>query len=134
VAKTFALEVITPERVVASCEVEYVTLPSVEGIYGILADHAPMVGALKAGVVHYRSGGRTEVIAVTGGFFETTPRRTVILADQAELPEEIDVAAAIEERDRQRRILEAGGPPEEMARVRLALERAMARIRAAGQR
>ncbi len=130
-AKTFELEVITPERVVFKSPVQFVLVPSVEGQYGILADHAPMVGLLKAGVVHYRNEGSDGVLALTGGFFVVTPDRTVVLADEAELPEEIDVAAAVAERDRAREIIEAGGDQEEVARAKQALERALARLRAA---
>lgn len=132
-AKPFELEVVTPERIVFKESVEFVTVPTVDGIYGMLADHAPMVGLLKAGVVHYRQAGDLRAMAVTGGFFEVDPRRTVILADQAELPEEIDVAAALAERDRARAVIEAGGDQEEVARAKEALERAMARLRAVGR-
>ncbi len=132
-AQSFHLDVITPERQVVSVPVEFVTLPTVEGFYGILAGHAPMVGSLKAGVVHYRHGGASRVLAVTGGFFEAGPHATVVLADEAELPEEIDVATAIAERDRARAIIEAGGEQEEIVAAKEALERAMARLRAAGK-
>lgn len=130
-AKTFELEVITPERVVLRSPAQFVLVPSADGQYGILADHAPMVGSLRAGVVHYRTEGGVRAVALTGGFFEVTPDRAVILADEAELPEEIDVAAAVAERDRARQIIEAGGDQEEVARAKQALERALARLRAA---
>lgn len=130
-AKTFELEVVTPERVVLKTPVQFVLVPSADGQYGMLADHAPMVGLLKAGVVHYRNEGSTRTLALTGGFFEVTPDRAVVLADEAELPEEIDVAAAVAERDRARQIIEAGGDQEEVARAKQALERALARLRAA---
>lgn len=132
-AQMFQLEVITPERRVVSLPVDFVTLPTVDGIYGILAGHAPMVGALKAGVVHYRNQGASQSLAVTGGFFEAGPHATVVLADEAELPEEIDVAAAMVERDRARAVIESGGDQEAVARAKEALERAMARLRAAGR-
>ncbi len=132
-ARSFHLEVITPERQVVSTAVEFVVLPTVDGFYGILAGHAPMVGSLKAGVVHYRRGHGVEAVAITGGFFEAGPAATVVLADEAERPEEIDVAAAMAERDRAREIIESGGDQEEVARAKEALERALARLRAAGR-
>ncbi len=116
-----------------STAVEFVVLPTVDGFYGILAGHAPMVGSLKAGVVHYRRGHGVEAVAITGGFFEAGPAATVVLADEAERPEEIDVAAAMAERDRAREIIESGGDQEEVARAKEALERALARLRAAGR-
>lgn len=132
-AKAFELELVTPERIVLQETVEFVTVPSTDGIYGMLADHAPMVGLLKPGVVHYRRHGEVGAVAVFGGFFEVEPDRTVIMADHAELPEEIDVAAALAERDRAQAVIEAGGDQEEVVRAREALERALARLRAVGR-
>lgn len=132
-AKQFQLEVVTPERIVFKESVEFVTVPTVDGIYGMLAEHAPMVGLLKPGVVHYRQAGDVRALAISGGFFEVDPRRTVVLADEAELPEEIDVAAAVAERDRAREVIEAGGDQGEVARAKEALERALARLRATGR-
>lgn len=132
-ANTFQLDVITPERHVLSLPVDFVTLPTVEGFYGILSGHAPMVGLLKTGVVHYRHEGTTKALAVSGGFFEAGPEATVVLANEAELPEEIDVAAAVAERDRARALLEAGGDQDEVVAAKKALERAMARLRVAGK-
>lgn len=132
-AGAFELEVITPERVVARSEVEYVSVPAVDGQYGILVNHAPMVGLLKAGVVRYRTGGNTRAIAVTGGFFEVAANRMLVLGDEAELPEEIDVAAVTAEKERARKIIEAGGDQEEVTQARQVLERSLARLRAAGR-
>lgn len=130
-AKTFSLEIITPERVVLEERVRFVLVPSAEGNYGMLADHAPMVGLLKPGVVHYRQGADTKAVAVFGGFFEVSPKRTVVLADDAELPDEVNVEEALAERDRARRVIEAGDDQEEVVRAKEALERAMARLRIA---
>lgn len=130
-ARSFELEVVTPERVVVRATVDFVLLPSSEGQYGILAGHAPMVGLLRAGVVHYRHGRGEGVVAVSGGFFDVAPHRTLVLADEAQLPEEIDVEAALAERERARQRLEEGGTQEEVRQAREALERAVARLRAA---
>ncbi len=130
-ARSFELEVVTPERVVLRETVDFVLVPSSEGLYGMLAGHAPMVGLLRPGVVHYRRGDAEGVVAVSGGFFEVEPERTLILADEAELPEEVDVEAAIAERDRARRLLEEGGDQETVRQAKESLERALARLRAA---
>lgn len=132
-AKSFELEVVTPERTVLKKTVEYVSVPTVDGAYGILADHAPMVGLIKTGVLHFRSAGKTEAIAVMGGFFEVADNRMLVLGDEAETPEEVDVAAALEEQRRAREVIEAGGDQEAVLRARANLERAMARLRVAGK-
>ncbi|MBX6377901.1 MAG: ATP synthase F1 subunit epsilon [Clostridia bacterium] len=126
------LEVITPERTVLRTETDFVILPSVEGFYGVLRGHAPMLGALRAGVVHYRQAGQKKAVAVTGGFFEVASDRTVVLADRAQLPEEIDVAAARAEREELRRLIETGSDQTEVLRARRRLEEVLAQLRAAG--
>ncbi len=132
-ARIFEIQVFTPERTVVRAKAEYVSLPTADGLYGVLGDHAPMVGLLRPGVLHYRGGGESQAVAVMGGFFQVLPSRTVVLADEAELPEEVDVNAALAERDRALAALEAGGEQEEVARAREALERALARLRAVGR-
>lgn len=132
-AKTFELEVVTPERLVMRSSVDYVTIPTVDGFYGILADHAPMVCLLHAGVVHFRKQGESRALAITGGFCEIEPQRAVVLADEAELPEDINVAEALEERNQAREIIEAGGDAAAVAKAKEALQKAMARLRAAGR-
>jgi len=135
VARTFKLEILTSERVLLrDREVEFVLLPARDGYYGVLAGHAPMVGLLKPGVLQYREPGQDKkAVAVLGGFFEVEPERTLVMADEAEFPEEIDVAAALAERERTRAILEGGGNQEEVMRARRAYEKAMARLRTVGQ-
>jgi len=95
-ARTFTLEVVTPERVLfSSDEVVSVTAPGWEGSFGVMALHAPMVVALRTGVVTIKLAGGEEVrIATTGGFFEVADNRAVILCDVAELGREVDVESA----------------------------------------
>ena len=111
--------------------VEYVSLPSVEGLYGILPRHAPMLVALKTGVVHYRQAGERRGVAVRGGFAEVTGRQVVILAEHAELPEDIDVAEAERQREEARALIESGGDQAEIQMARERLEHALARLRVA---
>ena len=83
---TSKLEVVTPQRKILAVEVESVIAPGTEGYLGILPRHAPLLTTLKSGVVYYRKvGGKTERIAVSGGFMEAGPDKVIILADTAEL-------------------------------------------------
>lgn len=125
------LEVVSPERLVLHTPVEYVSLPSIEGLYGILPRHAPMLIALKTGVVHYREGGVKRGVAIRGGFAEVNEHQVVVLAEQAELPEDIDVAEAERQRAEARAIIEAGGDQAEVKLARERLEVALARLRTA---
>ena len=83
-ADTFNLELVSPEKLLLSRPVEMVTIPAWEGEMGILPKHAPMIVALRGGLIKVREGGRdTESLFVAGGFAEITPTRVTILADEA---------------------------------------------------
>ncbi len=132
-AEAFEFQVITPERVVISMETSSLVVPGAEGYLGFLPDHAPMVVLLKPGVVKYKVGSEYRRMAVTGGFMEMANNKAVILADAAELAEEIDVMRARRALERARERLASRQEGIDFARARAALERAVARIRAAGE-
>ncbi len=76
-------EFVSPERVLFSGDVDQVDLPGAEGDMGILAGHAPLVTALRPGIVTIFSGNTREPIIVVGGFAEVSPAGLTILADRA---------------------------------------------------
>ncbi len=76
-------EFVSPERVLFSGDVDQVDLPGAEGDMGILAGHAPLVTALRPGIVTIINGGAREPVVVVGGFAEVSPAGLTILADQA---------------------------------------------------
>ena len=83
-AGTFLLELVSPERLLLSRQVEMATLPSLEGDMGVLAGHSPMIVALRGGVIRVRENGAdTEALFVAGGFAEVAPERCTVLADEA---------------------------------------------------
>lgn len=125
-------EVVTPERKILREEVESVVVPGAEGYLGILPRHTPLLTTLKPGVVHYRTaGGKTERLAVSGGFMEAGPDRAVILADTAELASEIDAERARQARERAEKRLRERPPGLDVARAEAALARSLARLKAA---
>ena len=93
------LEIVTPERRVLDTEVDSVTVPTASGEVGILPSHAPLVSALKPGVLAFTIKGVTDRLAVSGGFLEVNADKVAILADTAETAEEIDIDAARTTRD-----------------------------------
>jgi len=134
-ARTFSVEVLTPERVLfSSDQVVSLTVPAWEGSLGIMAFHAPLVAALRTGVITIKlANGDEERIATTGGFMEVADNRAVILCNIAELDHEIDVERA--RRALQRaldRLRNFQDPNIDRERARKAKERAMARLKAAG--
>ena len=89
------LEILTPERVVVSEEVDIVTAPGVVGEFGVLAHHAPMVAAVKIGPLRYKVDGREQWVAINNGFCEVSQNKITFLVETAEKAEEIDVERAL---------------------------------------
>jgi F-type H+-transporting ATPase subunit epsilon len=79
-----ALEVVSPEKLLLSRDVEMVVIPAAEGDMGVLPNHAPMIVLLRGGTISITEGGRvTDRLFVSGGFAEITPERCTVLADEA---------------------------------------------------
>jgi len=129
-AKTILMEIVTPERIVLQKEVDSLVVPAFEGYLGVLPGHAPLVTGLKAGVVKYTIRGKTSRLALSGGFMEVVDNRAVILADTAERGEEIDLARAQRARERAQQRLKNREAGLDVLRAELALQRALARIKA----
>ena len=132
-ASTIRLELVTPERLLLSEEVDEVILPGYEGEFGVLPEHTQYLAILNIGVLRYRKGSETRRIALGGGFAEVTPARVVVMADTAERSEEIDVERARRARERAEAALkELSLDDETYAKAYAALQRAMVRM-AAGE-
>ena len=88
------LELVTPERIVLSEEVDEVRVPGVLGEFGVLPGHTPLLTSLGTGLLTYFQGGRRQQLVVQNGFVEVLPDRVTLLARIAETAEEIDVVDA----------------------------------------
>ena len=87
-------DLVSPERLLISAEVDQVDVPGSEGDFCVLANHAPLMTALRPGVVTIQSQGRAgEKFFVRGGFAEVTPKGLTILAEEAMPLAELDRAA-----------------------------------------
>lgn len=129
---TFPLELVTPERVLFSEEVQAVQAPGVEGSFGVLAGHAPLLTELKTGLIKLTlTDGTDAYIATSGGFLQVSRQKVLILADSAELSEEIDVERARLAAVEAERLLQVPEGNIDVAEMRQALERARNRIRVA---
>ncbi|SMC00084.1 ATP synthase F1 subcomplex epsilon subunit [Thermanaeromonas toyohensis ToBE] len=131
--RTLRLEVVTPERIVLSTQVDSLILPGALGYLGVLPGHAPLVTHLTPGVVFYRYRGEEKRLAVSGGLVEITGDQVLLLADTAEKAEEIDVERAWRAKERAEQRLKERPPGLDIARAESALKRAIARLKAAGQ-
>ncbi|MGH6673555.1 MAG: F0F1 ATP synthase subunit epsilon [Xanthobacteraceae bacterium] len=90
-------EFVSPERLLFSGDVDQVDLPGAEGDMGIFAQHAPLVTALRPGIVTVYVGSACESIVVIGGFAEVSPAGLTILADRAMPRESFDTAMLVSE-------------------------------------
>ena len=131
-------ELATPTRMLISADVDEVVAPGTEGYFGVWPGHAPFLTTLGSGEVCYKTGRDEKCLAVSGGFAEVTGERVIILAETAELPEEIDVARAQRAKERAELRLSGKSPhgtPEEIdyTRAMAALTRAVARLMTAGR-
>lgn len=127
--KKFHLEVISPERVFYTGEVEMVELTTTEGDIGVYADHIPLTSIVAPGVLTItESSDELKEAAVLEGFLEILPDRVTILAQSCEWPEEIDMNRALEARARAERRIKSTDASINMARAELALRKSLVRI------
>ena len=131
-ASEILLSVVAPDKSVVEEHVVSTILPGVEGYFGVLAGHVPLIAALKAGLLEYvdRVGNR-HFVYVGGGFADVNGHKVTVVADEAQQAREIDLARAEESLEDARRALrgdESGVSKEDAV---LEVERAMNRVRAA---
>jgi F-type H+-transporting ATPase subunit epsilon len=97
----FELEIVTPERTLYSGTVSRLRAPGSDGGFGVLTGHRPMVSSLKPGSLMFsEDGGSERKASISGGFAEVLRDRVTILAETAELSEDVDRARAEAARDR----------------------------------
>ena len=89
-ADKIQLEIVTPRGRALTASVDEVTAPSVEGEFGVLPGHLPLLAALRTGIVSYRQGAETKLCAVGGGFAEAGPDKLVILTNEYAERSQID--------------------------------------------
>jgi F-type H+-transporting ATPase subunit epsilon len=79
-AGTFKIEIVSPERVLLSGEATEVVVPGMEGDFTVLEGHAPLISALRPGILDIKQGSGRRRIYVRGGFAEVDPTQLTILA------------------------------------------------------
>jgi F-type H+-transporting ATPase subunit epsilon len=126
-AAKILLEVITPERLVLQEEVDMVVATAVEGEFGVLPGHAPMLCLLQTGPGRYKNNGKTQYMAIAGGIAEVFKDKVTILAEAVELAQEINVKRAMKARERALKRL-SSKEKIDLARSEGALRRANVRL------
>jgi F-type H+-transporting ATPase subunit epsilon len=87
---TFHFDLVSPEKLLFSGNVEQVDVPGIEGDFGVLAGHSPMVTTLRPGILTVRGAGGVEKIVVLGGFAEVSADGLTVLADMADSVEDMN--------------------------------------------
>ena len=127
-ADTFALRIITPDKVFYEGDVEMVEFNTTEGEIGIYRNHVPMTVIIRPGVLTITETDGEKKAALHAGFVEILPDKVTILAEAIEWPDEIDVERAQSAEERARERIAARGEGIDLDRASVALQRALARI------
>lgn len=130
--KSLRLDVVTPDRILMSDDIESIIVPAAEGYLGVLYNHAPMIVGLNPGAVKYRKSGKSNYLAIGGGFVEIANNKITLLADSAERPDEIDKERAEDAKERAEKRLKEKPPGLDVQRAELALKRALSRLKVKG--
>ena len=128
-AATLKLEIVTPEAITYSEDVDMVTLPGVEGEMGIFPMHVPLMTQIVPGEVSVRKNGQDYFLAVGEGFVEITGTRVAILTDMAIKAGDIDETKAEEARKRAEERMNEKLSDEELANVSAALAHSLAQLK-----
>lgn len=130
-ASTFRLSVVAPDRTVFDQDVDSWVAPAAQGYLGVWKGHEPTLVALRPGVIEAANAGQRQSIAIGGGFAEVRPDGVTVLAEDARLAGEIDLAREQSRLEEARKALR--GEPSEMgaSEARREMELALGRIRAA---
>ena len=87
-------DLVSPERLLLSEDVDMVTLPGADGYFGVLAGHAPVISTLRPGLIEVKGGDEGDMrLFVRGGFAEVNPGNVIVLAEEAIPLGEFDLAA-----------------------------------------
>ena len=91
-ADKIKFDLVSPERLLLSKQVDMVTVPGTEGYMGVIAGHAPLVSTLRAGMIDMQDEGTDTRFFIRGGFVEINPTKITVLAEEAIPFSELDIA------------------------------------------
>ena len=134
-ADAIHLDILTPEKTVFSDSIETVTAPGTLGEFGVLPGHAALITTLETGEVAIKKDNREYWLAISGGFAEVGNDKVTILAEAAELAQEIDIKRAEAAKIQAEEKLKNVSPDDsEFSEVVLALKKATNRIKVSARK
>ena len=126
---TLKLEIVTPEAIAYSEDVDFVTLPGSEGELGVFPRHVPVLTSIKPGELRVLKDGRESFLAVGEGFVEIKADAVSVLTDMALESAQIDTAAAEAAVERAKAAMKEDHSAEEVAAIQASLQKALAQLR-----
>lgn len=131
-AADFTLSVVAPDREVVSTTAISLVAPGVDGYFGVLAGHVPVVSALRPGILEYLDGTNIRHhIYVGGGFVQVSGTSVTVLADEAHYAADLDVSEAEKDLEEARRALRGEESSMTQPEAMMEIDRATARLKAA---
>lgn len=131
-ADELLLEIVTPEKTVFNGKIEEVTIPGVEGEFGVLLGHESLLSSLKFGELNYTKEGKKSYYAVNTGYAEVTAQKVTILVESAERSDAIDEERARRAKEKaEQNLAKMSKDDPEYEKVKDALQRAEIRMRIA---
>lgn len=131
---TIKLEIVSPDKMFFSDDIDMLITRSTTGDLGIMPHHAPLVAVLLPHAMRIKRNGAEEVVAISGGFLDVQPERITIVASAAEYKDDIDVARARKSYERAQARIKEKAEDTDMARAEMSLKRAMARLLVSGNK
>ena len=122
------LEVVTPDKQVVSQAVDYVSAPGVEGEFGVLPNHVNLLSALAIGSLRFNADGKNRHVFISGGFADVSNNKVTVLAEAAELAEDIDLTRAQAAKERAEKRLAEKADKMDVTRAEASLKRAVTRL------
>ncbi len=128
-AESLFLEVVTPQKSVVNEEVQSVVAPGSEGEFGVLKNHTTFLTSLKIGSLRFKdTAGKEKYVFINQGFAEVLPDKVTVLAESAELQEDIDVDRCEQAKKRAEKRLADNSENIDRIRAEAALLRAVKRL------
>jgi F-type H+-transporting ATPase subunit epsilon len=130
-------ELVSPEKILVSEEVDMVVVPGTEGNFGVLPGHAPFISSIRPGTIDIYAGREiAERIFVASGFAEVTNKRCTVLADEAVRVAALDhaqVEAELEQRKSELALVQGMADPARLRAAERAVTVATAKLQAVGR-
>ena len=130
----FSLEIITPRGIYLEEKVTSLTIKLTSGYRTFLAGHTPLIGCLDYAPAHIVRNGKTDFYAVHGGAINVTKEKIIVICNAIEHAKDIDIARALESKKRAEDRISKRDPDIDVKRARLALARALARLKVAEEK